>query len=125
MSQLEGLLIEQIADAGLPAPKTEFRFAPPRRWKFDLCWDFYRLAVEVEGGTWILGRHSRGKGYEQDCEKYARATIQGWRVIRVTGNMVRDGRALLYIREAMCAFRTGWRCIGETGARKLNDGSEK
>jgi len=61
------------------------------------------IAVEVEGGTFIAGRHSRGKGYEKDCEKYAEALIAGWRVLRVTSGMVEDGRAIDLLKRL---FRT-------------------
>ena len=51
------------------------------------------VAVEVEGGVWTGGRHTRGKGFEADCEKYNAATERGWRVLRVTPKMIADGRA--------------------------------
>lgn len=40
--------------------------------------------IEVEGGIWAKGRHSRGKGFEQDCEKYLEAVLLGFKVIRLT-----------------------------------------
>lgn len=91
-------LAMQIAFAGLPAPVPEFRFAPPRRWRFDYAWPALMLAAEIEGGTWTGGRHVRGRGYERDCEKYNAAAVLGWRVLRVTTAMVRDGRALELLR---------------------------
>ena len=66
------------------APKTEYRFSPPRRWRFDYVWIVPRVALEVEGGIWIRGRHSRGAGMLKDMEKYNHAVIQGWRVLRCT-----------------------------------------
>jgi very-short-patch-repair endonuclease len=69
-----------------------------RRWRFDFAWPALRLAVGVEGGTWTAGRHSRGAGYEADCEKYAAALIDGWRVLRVTTGQVRSGAAISWCR---------------------------
>ncbi len=89
-----------IQAAGLPAPETEYRFAPPRRWRFDYAWPANRLALEIEGGTWTGGRHVRGRGYERDCEKYSEAALRGWRVLRVTSAMLRDGRALAMLERA-------------------------
>ncbi len=86
--------------AGLPAPEREYRFAPPRRWRFDFAWPAQRLALEVEGGVWTGGRHVRGAGYERDCEKYSEAALRGWRVLRVTSGMMRDGRALQLLARA-------------------------
>jgi very-short-patch-repair endonuclease len=65
-------------------PTPEFRFHPKRRWRFDFAWPAEKIAVECEGGTWSGGRHTRGKGYEGDCEKYNEAVILGWRVLRFT-----------------------------------------
>lgn len=62
---------------GLPPPVPEYRFASPRRWRFDYAWPDLRLALEVEGGTWTGGRHVRGHGYERDCEKYGEAVVLG------------------------------------------------
>jgi very-short-patch-repair endonuclease len=94
-------LATQIALAGLVAPLEEYRFAPPRRWRFDLAWPDRRIAVEMEGGTWNGGRHVRGRGYEADCEKYNAAALHGWTVLRFTSDMIRDGRALNAIRCAL------------------------
>lgn len=48
------------------------------------------IAVEIEGGSWINGRHTRGKGYRNDCEKYLEAAILGWTVLRFTSDMLRE-----------------------------------
>ena len=101
VSDLEQALIWQIRIAKMPAPVTELRFLPPRRWRFDLAWPDIMLACEVEGGTWVQGRHSRPQGMTNDCEKYNEALIAGWRVLRVTGDMVSDGRALDYVERAI------------------------
>jgi len=82
---------------GLPAPTPEFRFAAPRRWRFDYAWPDYAMhlgkrvgvcsgsvALEVEGGAFSRGRHTRGKGFLADMEKYNEAALRGWIVLRVT-----------------------------------------
>ena len=70
--------------AGLPEPVPEYRFAPPRRWRFDWAWPGDRIALEVEGGIWTRGRHTRGVGALGDMAKYNSAAIQGWCLLRVT-----------------------------------------
>ena len=103
-SALEELLAGQIRllGANIPAaPVREHQFHPGRRWRFDFAWPDHMLAVEVEGGTWTAGRHSRGAAFEADCEKYAEAVIAGWRILRVTNHMVEDGRALAFIERAL------------------------
>jgi very-short-patch-repair endonuclease len=72
----------------------EHRFDPSRRWRFDFAWPAHMLAVEIEGGVWSGGRHTRGAGFVGDCEKYNTATLAGWRVLRFHEGAVRDGTAL-------------------------------
>lgn len=102
-SALEERLAFQMRTLALPAWAAEYRFHRTRQWRFDLAWPHLRLAVEVEGGIWAGGRHTRPAGFEADCEKYNEAAILGWRVIRVTGRMVEDGRAIDIIQRAIGA----------------------
>jgi very-short-patch-repair endonuclease len=85
----------------LPSPVREFAFYPGRRWRFDFAWPERLLAVEVEGGSWIAGRHTRGAGFEKDLEKYNAASLIGWRVLRVTPEMIDDGRAIEYVKQGL------------------------
>lgn len=68
---------------------TEYRFAPPRKWRFDFAWVSVKVAVELEGATWAGGRHTRGSGYQADCEKYNCAVMEGWAVLRYTSTMLK------------------------------------
>ena len=89
-----------------PDPEREHRFAPPRKWRFDFAWPSLMLAIEVEGGTWVSGRHNRGRGFEQDCEKYNAAVIRGWRVLRFTRGMIDNGDALDQIEQSLNALHS-------------------
>lgn len=97
----ELVLENRIQRAGLPPPVLEHRFAPPRLWRFDFAWPAQMVAAEAEGGTWSGGRHTRGGGFEDDCEKYSRAAILGWRVLRFTPHMIADGTAAAMLQEAL------------------------
>ncbi len=71
--------------AGLPEPEREFLFAKPDRlWRFDFAWSDRGIALEVEGGVWTHGRHTRGKGFLGDMAKYNAAALRGWYVFRCT-----------------------------------------
>lgn len=83
--------------AGLPTPVAEYRFHETRKWRFDWAFVVARLAVEVEGGAFVNGRHTRGVGFVKDTEKYAEALILGWRVLRVTPKQIADGTALTWV----------------------------
>lgn len=69
---------------GLPDVVTEHIFHHDRRWRFDFAFPLQKIALEVEGGIWIGGGHSRGSGVSKDMEKYNAAILLGWRVLRCT-----------------------------------------
>lgn len=62
----------------------EHRFHPKRKWRFDYAFPAAKVALEVEGGVWTRGRHTRPQGFLGDIEKYNTATLMGWRVFRTT-----------------------------------------
>lgn len=85
----------------LPKYETEYRFHKTRRWRFDYAWPLRKVALEVEGGVWTKGRHTRGGGYLGDMEKYNAATLLGWRVIRFTPTQVRKGEHLAILKQLL------------------------
>ena len=85
----------------LPAPIKEYRFHSKRMWRFDFAWPEIMIAVEIEGGTAINGRHVRPAGYRADCCKYNTATLLGWKVIRGDSKMVKDGSLLKFAESAI------------------------
>jgi hypothetical protein len=97
MSDLERLFAIHVQEADIPQPKREYSFCHGRRWRFDFAWPRQRIAVEIEGGVWSGGRHTRGKGFIADCEKYNTATYLGWRVFRFPGSEVEDGSAIAFM----------------------------
>ena len=104
MSQLEEDFALQAKLCLKEQPEREYKFHPKRLWRFDFAWPPYQIALEIEGGTWIRGRHSRGTGMKADCEKYNAAVLMGWRVFRVTADMVTDGSALKLAEDALKTF---------------------
>lgn len=94
-------LDRQCELSGLPKPEPEVRFHPTRRWRFDWAFRPQMLAVEVDGAIWTAGRHTRGAGVEKDMEKYAEALLLGWKVLRVSTEMVKDGRAVNYVAKLL------------------------
>lgn len=73
-----------------PPLESEVRFHPTRRWRLDFAHLETKIGIEMEGGTWTQGRHTQGKGYANDCEKYNAAQLLGWRVFRLTSDMIRE-----------------------------------
>jgi hypothetical protein len=69
----------------------EYRFHPVRRWRFDGAFPEKLVAVEIDGGAFIQGRHTRGVGFKNDCEKINAAGLLGWRVFRFLPQQLKSG----------------------------------
>lgn len=85
-------LANQLTLAGLPSPTFEPTFYPTRKWRFDLCWPQFLIAVEVDGAIGT-GRHTRRAGFIEDCIKLNHAALLGYRVFRFPTEHVRSGQA--------------------------------
>ena len=79
----------------------EYRFHPTRKWRFDAAWPANMLALEIEGGIFSDGRHTRGSGFIKDMEKYNSATVLGWRILRVSPQMVDSGEAMRLLESVL------------------------
>lgn len=86
---------------GLPRPVEEHRFHSTRRWRFDYAWPERLIALEVEGGVWSGGRHTRGAGFVGDMEKYNAAGVAGWRVFRVQPKELTSAKTLNMLRAVL------------------------
>jgi very-short-patch-repair endonuclease len=95
------LFLALVKRAKLPMPVPEYRFAPPRRWRCDYAWPDQRVALEVEGGIFTRGRHSRGAGMLKDMEKYNTLAVMGWRLIRCTPTGLRDLATVQTLADAL------------------------
>jgi hypothetical protein len=101
-----------IADAtwqtyGIPIPEREYRFCE-RRWRLDFAWTWFKpgvglekMALEIDGGLFIRGAHSRGKDIIGDHEKANAAVLKGWRLFRCSPAAIKDGSIFKILRQAM------------------------
>lgn len=96
----DALLDALCQSHGLPIPVHEYEFHPTRKWRFDLVFDGL-VAVEIQGGIWKGGHHSRGKDQLDDMAKYNAAQIQGFIVLQFTPQQFQSGEAFPVIREAL------------------------
>jgi len=94
---LEEKLARQIAAAGLPTPQRQYRFHPKRRWMIDFAWPEYQVAAEVNGGTWVNGRHNRPSHINKEYEKLNHLALAGWLSFLFSTDMVQDGTAVQYL----------------------------
>lgn len=81
----------------------ECKFCPDRKWRFDFAVYSYPLClgIEIEGGAWSRGRHTRGAGFIADMEKYNFAALLGCHVLRFTPQQVLDGTAIAFIKRVL------------------------
>lgn len=77
---------DQISDDIVP----EYKFHPIRKWRFDYAIPTKKIAIEIEGGLWLQGRHNRPVTMIKDFEKYNEAAILGWRILKYTPSQVNN-----------------------------------
>ena len=96
VSKGEAALIQQLRAFKIEFVQ-EFQFHTSRKWRADFHIKNTKLLIEVEGGIWSGGRHTRGKGYLGDMEKYNAATMMGFQVLRFSTEQVTSGFAIKQI----------------------------
>lgn len=97
VSDGEATLIQHLRAYGIEF-KQEYQFNENRRWRADFHITGTKILIEVEGGIWSNGRHTRGKGYIADMEKYNSAQELGYLVFRYSTEQVKSGKAIEEIR---------------------------
>lgn len=95
------LFIKLCETSFLPVPVTELQFHPKRKWRMDFAWPKHKLALEVEGGVFTNGRHTRGAGFTKDMEKYNEMARMGWRLIRTTPDKLYSTNTLDLVRDCI------------------------
>ena len=88
-----------LAPTNAPQPKREYTFAKKRRWRFDFAWpseDGGGVAVEIDGGSWMVRRDARGSpvavgrhNRDEDKDKLNTAAALGWLVLRYSPQMLK------------------------------------
>lgn len=85
-AELDAYFSQLCVSAGLPRPTPEYKFSATRKWRIDYYFERkgLKVALEVEGGAFTGGRHTRGAGFIKDIEKYNALSAQGIYLIRTT-----------------------------------------
>lgn len=105
-SMPEALLLNRIQRHGLPKPETQVQLIEGRRFRYDVVFRQWKVAVEVQGGIWSGGAHVRGQGYEANAVKSALAQIEGYICLYVTPGQINDNTAVFLIDRALRS--RGW-----------------
>ncbi len=102
-SEPEEHLAFQLKAVKAPLFERQFRITPERKFMADFYFPTGKLVVEVDGGGWINGRHSRGDGMDLDAEKSALIALLPARLMRVTPKHIYNGNAVEWILKALKA----------------------
>lgn len=107
-SDAEEIIERALIQHGPDGWQREHRVVTGRRWRWDFAWPACKVAVEIQGGHWSQGRHTRGAGYEKDLIKNRAATLSGWAVLHYTATDARR-RAAAICEEigTLCEIRNG------------------
>lgn len=103
-TDLADTLYLHLRAVGLPLPIREYQALPDRRFRCDLAYPLRRLAIEVDGGEQMRGRHNRAAGMASDCDKQNLLVLAGWHCLRFTGGQVKAGLALPVVTAALAVF---------------------
>lgn len=108
------LFSHHLRENNIPFVK-EHIFHPTRKWRLDFAILEKKIGIEIDGGVYTNGRHTRGAGYVKDCEKCNNATLLGWLVLRFPTEMVMNGDAIdltsaLYFGKPL--RKGGMQCLG-------------
>jgi hypothetical protein len=89
---------------GLPEPAEEYPFAEEigRKWRFDWVFEGW-LALEIQGGLFVEGRHAQGAALLKEHEKLNWAVVLGYSVMFCTPQDVESGAIFPLITKAIKA----------------------
>ena len=90
-----------LKQAKIPRPVPEFRFHPTRKWRIDFAWPSMQVGLEVDGGVWRGGRHTRGAGWIKDTEKLNTAVSMGWRMLRCMPSTLCDAETIRFLKDTL------------------------
>ena len=101
-SNLEALFWLQLRAAGIQQHFVQqLKAVPGRQFVFDFACPAARFLVEVQGGNWTHGAHSRPLGLRRDYDKANLAQRHGWRIFQFDTEQVETGAALEWVTEEL------------------------
>ena len=102
----QAIFARLCVEAGLPEPVAEYRFHGVGMWGIELAWVDQKVGLEIDGGIWSGGRHTRGAGWLKDTEKLNTLACMGWRMLRCTPSDLCRTETVEMVREAVDASGT-------------------
>jgi very-short-patch-repair endonuclease len=71
-----------------PSIRKNIKNAKP--YKLDFAHPETKVAIEIQGGTWNNGRHSRGSGMKGEYNKLNTLQYDGWTVFQLSTDMITE-----------------------------------
>ena len=102
-SYLEAMFAAQLRAENLYFEE-QVKLVPGRKFAADFFLPQLRLVIEIQGGTYIRGRHNRPEGFRADCEKNNLLTLLGYRVFKADVEQVKKGTLLQWVKQAQVLF---------------------
>jgi len=97
-SQLEDLFAFQLDACGLGGYVREAQIIPHRKYRYDFYYPEANLCIEIQGGVWSNGAHSRPTGITRDYEKANLCVQHGFRLLQFDVKQVKSGDAVEFVR---------------------------
>lgn len=98
-SALEQTVLTRIIQlTNLPTEKPEMEmqfYLPNDDHPYDFAWPERKILLEVDGGIWTNGAHTRGGGKIRDDDKGNYAAALGWRILRFNTDFETDPHSRL------------------------------
>jgi very-short-patch-repair endonuclease len=66
----------------------EVKLIPKRRFRFDYVHEPSKVAIEINGGNWVKGRHTRPQALSDEYEKVLLANLEGYTVLFVSEKQI-------------------------------------
>jgi len=104
-SPREVQFLEQVRTAGLPEPEHQ-RVICDRH--VDFAWPDRRVCVEIQGGSWTRGAHTRGAGYAKDRMLNNKRQLAGWIVLEFTSDHLDADEAVPVVARALEKREAQW-----------------
>jgi very-short-patch-repair endonuclease len=86
---------------GLPLPEPQVMLnAPVSKHVWDFVWAASKVAVEIQGGTWLPGHtaHAGGSGASRDAKKNNLAVLNGYVVLYATSDMLNQTHIMDFLQ---------------------------
>jgi hypothetical protein len=86
---------------GLPTPMDEYQFHDSRKWRFDFAWPLQKVALEVDGGIFVNGRHNQGAAMLLQWEKENTAQSMGWHIFKCSPSTALKSEIVGFLKLAL------------------------